>query len=262
MTTPPRRALITGASSGIGAALALRLAKRGTEVWLCARRKDKLAEQVAAIAAAGGQAHAFELDVSDVDATYEKLRALDAEVGGIDLAVANAGVGGAFVMKDVTEMPWANTRAIFDTNLLGAVATLNAFIPGMIARGHGHLVGVSSIAGSFPLPRGAAYSASKASLSLYLEAADIELRPKGVPVTVIVPGFVRTEMAMALDEPTPFLVELDRAIDLIERGIEKRARWVQFPFQYGLVAGATASLPRGLRAFAITKALSLNRKTP
>jgi short-subunit dehydrogenase len=262
MFDTPKRALITGASSGIGAALATRLAARGTEIWLCARRKDKLAENVAAIVAAGGKAHAVELDVSDADATYAKLTALDAEVGGIDLAVANAGMGGAAAMHDVATMPWKNTRALFDTNLLGAAATLNAFIPGMVARGHGHLVGVSSIAGAFPLPRGAAYSASKAGLTLYLEAMDVELRAKGVPVTTVIPAFVRTPMAEGLDEPMPFMVELDKAIDIIDSGIQRRASRVQFPFEYSFIAGASNAIPRGLRNFAIRKALSMNRKTP
>lgn len=260
MPTPPKRALITGASSGIGAALAQRLATRDTELWLCARRKDKLDEQVATIAAAGGKAHALELDVSDCDATYQRLLALDEEVGGFDLAVANAGIGGAYVMQDVATIPWENTRTIFETNLLGAVATINAFIPGMVRRGHGHIVGVSSFAGAFPLPRGAAYSASKAGLTLYLEALDIELRQKGVAVTAVIPAFVRTPMAEGLDEATPFMVELDRAIDIIDRAITGRARRAQFPFQYSLIAAASQSLPTGLRAFAITKALNSARK--
>ena len=259
MFETPKRALITGASSGMGAALAVRLGKRGVEVWLSARRKDKLEEQVATITAAGGKAHAVELDVTDADATYEKLKALDAKFG-IELAVANAGIGGSTAMQDVATMPWSDTRKVFDTNLLGAVATINAFIPGMVARGRGHIVGVSSIAGAFPLPRGAAYSASKAGFTLYLEAIAIELRALGIPVTAIVPAFVRTPMAETLDEPTPFMVELERAIDIIARAITRRARVVQFPFQYSFIAGAANAIPRGLRAFAITKALAGNRK--
>ncbi|MHB8417980.1 MAG: SDR family NAD(P)-dependent oxidoreductase [Myxococcales bacterium] len=260
MFDAPKRALITGASSGIGAALARRIARRGIEVWLCARRKDKLREQVEAIEAAGGKAHAFELDVSDAEATHEKLHELDASAGPIDLVVANAGIGGSYVMQDVAAMPWENTRTIFETNLMGAIATLNAFIPAMVARGHGQLVGMSSFASFFPLPRGAAYSASKAGLGVYLEAIDIELRPKGVPVTAIVPAFVRTPMAEELEEPMPFIVELERAIEVIDRGITRRAREIRFPFQYSIVAGAAASLPRGLRAFAIGKALDLGKK--
>jgi short-subunit dehydrogenase len=228
-------------------------------VWLCARRRAKLDEQVAAIAAAGGSGHAIELDVRDADATFSTLKALDEEVG-FDLAIANAGVGGSTVMQDVAKISWKDIRTTFDTNLLGAVATIHAVLPGMLRRGRGHLVGVSSIAGHFPLPRGAAYSASKAGLTLYLEAADIELRALGIPVTVVIPGFVRTSMLESLEEPTPFVVELERAIDIIERGITRKARRVQFPFPYTIVAGATNALPRGLRALAIQKTMTSARK--
>jgi len=156
MFDTPKRALITGASSGIGAALALRIARRGTEVWLCARRKEKLDEEVRRIEQAGGKAHAVELDVADADATHARLRRLDGEVGGIDLAIANAGIGGEYVMGDFAKMPWASTKNIFATNLLGAIATLDAFVPGMVERGHGQLVGISSLAADINLPRGAA----------------------------------------------------------------------------------------------------------
>lgn len=259
MPETPQRVLITGASSGIGAALASRLAGRGAQVWLCARRRDRLDEQLATITAAGGNAHAIELDVTDTDSTFSTLQRLDGDVQ-FDLAVANAGIGGSTVMQDVAKISWRDIRTTFDTNLLGAIATLQAFIPGMVRRGRGHLVGVSSIAGLFPLPRGAAYSASKAGLTLYLEAADIELRALGIPVTVVIPAFVRTPMLQSLEEPTPFVVELERAIDIIERGIARKARRVQFPLPYTLIAGATNALPRGLRALAIQKAMSAARK--
>lgn len=257
----PKRALITGASSGIGAALAPRLAQRGTEVWLCARRLDKLQEGVAAIEAQGGKAHALELDVSRPEATHETLRRLDAETGGIDLVIANAGVGGAYVMGDVAEMPFEHTLNIFNTNLLGAIATLSAFVPGMVQRGRGQLVGVSSVAGKFPLPRGAAYAASKAGLSLYLEAADNELRAKGVAVTTVIPAFVRTPMAEGLKEAQPFIVELERAVELIDRGIQRRSPLVQFPFVYTLVAAVSNLAPRGLRSSAIRMTLQSARRS-
>lgn len=256
MYETPKRALITGASSGIGAALAQTLARRGTEVWLCARRLDKLTEEVRGIEAAGGKAHAVELDVSDADETYKKLHYIDEKSGGMDLVIANAGVGGAYVMHDVSAMPWENTRNIFETNLLGAVATINAFIPGMLARGHGQLVGVSSMAGEFPLPRGAAYSASKAGLSLYLEAIDLELRQKGIPVTAVVPGFVKTAMAAGLDEAQPFMLELDHAVAVIDRAIQRQVPRVEFPLIYSAVAGFSKAAPRWLRARGIRMTLN------
>jgi len=261
MFDTPKRALVTGASSGIGAALAARIARRGTEVWLCARRKEKLHEEVQLIEKAGGKAHVFELDVTDVDTTHDKLRKLDHQVGGMDLVVANAGIGGEYVMGDFSKMPWTATRNIFNTNLLGAIATIDAFVPGMVERGSGHLVGISSLAADINLPRGAAYNASKAALTHYLESADIELRAKGVPVTIVHPGFVKTAMADSLREATPFLVELDRAVEIIDHAILRKARLVRFPFPLAAVTLTANALPRALRSWGVRMALTNARKS-
>jgi short-subunit dehydrogenase len=255
MFDTPKRALITGASSGIGAALALRIARRGTEVWLCARRKEKLQDEVRRIEQAGGKAHALELDVADADATHARLRRLDAEVGGIDLAIANAGIGGDYVMGDFAKMPWASIKNVFNTNLIGAIATLDAFVPGMVERGHGQLVGVSSLAADINLPRGAAYNASKAGLTHYLESADIDLRRRGVPVTIVHPGFVKTPMVDSLKEATPFLMELDEAVEIIDRAIQRKARLVRFPFPLAAVTLSANALPRALRSWGVRMAL-------
>ena len=196
MFDTPKRALITGASSGIGAALAARIARRGTEVWLCARRKDKLQDEVKLIEQAGGKAHAIELDVADADATHDKLRRLDREVGGIDLAIANAVIGGDYVMGDFAKMPWASTKNIFTTNLIGAIATLDAFVPGMVEMG-ARPAGWHLLAGAadIHLLRGAAYNASKAALTHYLEFWPTSTcDARGVPVTIVHPGFVKTAM--------------------------------------------------------------------
>jgi short-subunit dehydrogenase len=260
MFDTPKRALITGASSGIGAALAGRIARRGTEVWLCARRKEKLDEEVRLIAQAGGRAHAIELDVADADVTHEKLRQIDRDSGGIDLVIANAGIGGDYVMGDFASMPWTSIKKIFNTNLLGAIATLDAFVPGMVERGYGQLVGISSLAADINLPRGAAYNASKAALTHYLESADIELRAKGVPVTIVHPGFVRTAMADSLKEATPFLVELDDAADIIDRAIQRKARLVRFPYPLAAVTLTANALPRALRSWGVRMALNNARK--
>jgi NADP-dependent 3-hydroxy acid dehydrogenase YdfG len=148
MTTPAEttisRALVTGASGGLGAALAQHYAARGVEVWLAARRAEHLAAQVAAIRAAGGRAHALLLDVSEADTTFERLTRLDAESGGIDLVIANAGVAGARAAIPFARAAWSNTSDILRVNLLGAVASLAPFIPGMLQRGRGQLVGITA----------------------------------------------------------------------------------------------------------------------
>lgn len=245
--TQPKRALVTGASSGIGLALCKRLAARGIEVWVAARRKALLDALVDEIAAAGGKAHAVVLDVGDANATHDALLALDSEVGGIDLVVANAGLGGEPASRTVVETEWSDTRDLFQVNLLGSAATLTPFIKPMVARGHGHLVGVSSVAARLPIPRGAPYGASKAALTFWLESMDVELRALGVPVTVVEPGFVRTPMSDQLvSDPKPFLVEVDDAAAIIERGLKRRARMIRFPWVLGAISSSTNALPRAL----------------
>jgi short-subunit dehydrogenase len=247
----PRRALVTGASSGIGAALARRLAARGVEVWLAARRADALEAEVAAITKAGGRAHVLVLDVSDHAATASRLALLDEETGGIDLVVANAGGGKAELLAHTR---WTDVRATFELNLVGGANTLMAFIPGMLARGHGQLVGISSIAAELPNPRGASYGAAKAGFTYFLESADMELRPRGIPVTIVHPGFVRTPAHDKTTFPLPFIVELERAAEIIDRGIARGARLVRFPWILSFVSRFTAWLPRAIMAPLIRRA--------
>jgi short-subunit dehydrogenase len=250
MTTsqPPRRALVTGASSGIGAALARRLAARGIEVYLAARRRDRLEAEAAAIMAAGGRAHALVLDVARADETAAAVAQLDDACGGIDLVVANAGLGGKTGAQPLASSPWQDVRDLIQINLLGAVATLAPLVPRMLARGHGHLVGISSIAADVPTPRTAPYGASKAGLTFFLRAADLELRPRGIAVTIVHPGFVKTPMTDSMDEPLPFLVDVARAARIIDRAIARRRRLVRFPRPMAAAVGFGRALPMWLSA--------------
>lgn len=248
MKNEPRRALVTGASGGLGAALARRFAERGIEVWLAARRTELLDEQVAAIEAAGGRGQALTLDVSDADATVERLTELDDEVGGIDLVVANAGIAGLKAAIPLTRSSWTDVRDILQTNIVGAVATLWPFVPAMLARGHGQLVGISSLAADIPTPRVAAYGASKAGLTHFLEAADMELRPRGIAVTAVHPGFIRTPAAEGVTEPMPFILSEDDAARIIDRGISRRARMIRFPWIMGTISRMANAAPRAIMA--------------
>src|SRR5262249_49401853 len=142
------KALVTGASSGIGRALAHRLAARGMDVWLAARQVPALTALAAEI---GARAHVFPLDVAKLHETVAALARLADAEGGIGLVAANAGTGAT--PRYVSEDTWEKTRDILHTTLLGAVATLSPFIARMAARGHGHLCGISSIAADIPLPR-------------------------------------------------------------------------------------------------------------
>lgn len=257
---PPARALITGASSGLGAALARRLAARGIEVFLLARRVERLAELASAIRSAGGRAHVLALDLSQSELVFERLSALDREVG-IDLVVANGALAGPAAGIALTRASFANSSQILNTNLLGATATLSAFIPGMLERGHGHLVAVSSISARAPNPRMPVYGAAKAGLSFLLQSIDMELRPRGVAVTLIEPGFMRTEAVEGVHDWMPWMVESDRAAAIIERAIERRARLVRFPWPLVWLLRLGALLPAALVA-PLTRMLVAERQAP
>ena len=239
------RCLVTGASSGIGAALARRLAARGYEVWLAARRRDALDSEVAAIRATGGKAEAFELDISRPDEAEARVAALDAEIGGIDLVVANAGIGGG--TTPVSKLTFGAAKKVLDTNLFGSLATILPLVPRMVERRRGHIVGVSSLAAEIPLPAAADYGTSKAALSFFLESAAADLIPKGVYVTIVHPGFVKTPLTDKNKFKMPFLMDVERAAEIIERGIVGRSRIVRFPLPLSAAIASGKIMPRALR---------------
>jgi NADP-dependent 3-hydroxy acid dehydrogenase YdfG len=159
MSPPPGRArpstlLITGPSSGIGRALALEYARGGAKLVLCARRKAELEETAAAARRLGGSATCIPLDVTDVRAVGDAVERADRDLGGLDRVIANAGRGDT---KLSTQLTWDDVGPVFDVNLRGAVAALLAALPMFLARKHGHLVGISSLAGMRGLPSSAAY---------------------------------------------------------------------------------------------------------
>ena len=217
-------ALITGASSGIGATLARHLAAGGTKVVLAARREEALLELEAEITAAGGKAEIQVLDVSDPEHTEAVVRGLDERLD-FDLVIANAGVGKE---RWAGKLSWEDCRQVIMVNVCGAVATLTGAIPGMIARGHGHLVGISSVAQYRGLPRNASYSASKAFLSTFLESMRIDLHGTGVSVTDVRPGFVDTPMSASVKQK--FLeVDTDYAAKTILNAVDHRRGVLVFP---------------------------------
>lgn len=238
-----RTAWISGASSGIGAALAEKLAAQGTEVILSARRRELLDELAERIRAVGGQARVQTLDVSDAEATVRVLRRLDEEVGGIDLVIANAGVGGS---RRAAELEWEDCAPALSINVAGAAASLVALLPRMVERGRGHLVGISSLAGYRGMPASAAYSASKAFLSVFLESLRMDLRGTGVSVTDVRPGFIRTPMTEPNRFHMPFLLEVDDAAERILRGIRKKRPVIAFPRPLSTVAALAPFMPRWL----------------
>jgi short-subunit dehydrogenase len=213
---------ITGASSGIGRALALELAGRGYDLFLTARRLDAL-EQVSADIASAHPARRVEvrrLDVTD-DADAANAIAEAAEtLGRCDIVVANAGLGNS---PRVGEGGMARNRAIVETNLIGAMATIDAAVA-LFRRqgGAGQIVGISSVAGVRGLPGSASYSASKAGVTVYLEAVRAETYGEPITVTTIAPGYIDTPLNQEM-KSRPFLIDVEKGAqitaDLIERGV-------------------------------------------
>lgn len=239
MSPSIRSALITGASSGIGAALARLLAEQGTQVVLAARREPELRAQVEAIEAGGGQARYEVLDVSDPARTEARIRELDEELA-LDLVVANAGIGGPVWSG---KLEWSRVEKIIDVNVSGAIATLTGALPGMVSRGFGHLVGVSSIAGYRGLPSNAAYCASKAFLSTFLETMRLDLHGTGITVLDVRPGFVETPLTEGMGK-LPFLVGVEDAAKVISKAIARKRGVVSFPAPMAAVGYMLPSLPR------------------
>jgi short-subunit dehydrogenase len=238
-----RSALITGASSGIGRALALWFARRGTIVWAAGRRHEALDTLVEEARSTGGRVLPFALDVADTEATVRLVRTLDEECGGLDLVVANAGIS---VATDGRRLDWSDVERILQVNVLGAAATLSAALPAMVSRGRGHLVGVSSLASWRGMPRFSAYCGSKAFLSVFLEGLRVDLRRVGVRVTSIHPGYVKSEITAGREGRMTFLLETDDAADRMGRAILRGDRVFSFPWQLQLVARLVRGLPDGL----------------
>ena len=235
---------LTGSSSGIGAALALELASRGAMLGLAARRRellDQLAEQCTEI---GGTARTFAVDVTDETAVAAAAEALRSEFGQIDVLIANAGIGGND--DDTRSYKPASVKKVVDINLLGAVNAVHAVLPQMIERGSGHLVAISSLAGFRGLPKSAAYSASKAGMTAFFESVRLDVMDKGIDVTIIQPGFIKTPLTSGRHNKMPFLMELEDAIPHFIKAIEKRKKFAAFPWQLATIVRAGKFMPAWL----------------
>ncbi|WP_224249035.1 SDR family NAD(P)-dependent oxidoreductase [Hyalangium gracile] len=236
-------ALITGASSGLGRGLALWFAKRGARVFAAARRREHLQALAEEARAAGGNLEPLELDVSRTDETIARIQRIDADCGGLELVVANAGVG---LPTDGKRFNWERVKQIIDVNVTGAAATLGAVLPRMVERQRGHLVGVSSLAGFRGLPQNAAYSGSKAFFTTFLESLRVDLQGTGVRVTCIQPGFVKSEMTAPNRHPMPFLLETEDAVDRMARAITRGVPVFAFPWQTSALMKVVTAMPNPL----------------
>jgi short-subunit dehydrogenase len=238
---PGRLVFITGASSGIGQALAARFAAAGWRLALVARRAGELQAWVAAQGWAAGSASVYAADVRDLDAIAGAGRACIERQGVPDVVIANAGISVGVDTADAADL--AVIRATFETNNLGMAATFQPFVEAMASRRSGRLVGIASVAGVRGLPGHCAYCASKAGVIAYCESLRGELRPSGVRVVTIVPGYIDTPLTQGNRYSMPFLMPADAFADHAYAAIEAGASYRVIPWQMGIVARLLRALP-------------------
>ena len=249
------KVILTGASSGIGEALARLYAARGATLGLVARRAELLERLKASLAT---PCETYARDVRDLGAMRSAAEAFIARHGVPDIVIANAGVSYGTLTQ--IEEDVETFRETLEINVMGIVHTFHPFIDRMKARGNGTLAGIASVAGFRGLPGASAYSASKAAAIRYMEALRIELRRSGVKVTAVCPGFIATPMTAKNPYPMPFLIDADEAARLIARAIDARKGYAVIPWQMAIVGRVLAVLPNAIYDRLMTRAGRKPRK--
>jgi NAD(P)-dependent dehydrogenase (short-subunit alcohol dehydrogenase family) len=240
--------LITGAGSGIGRHLALTLAREGAAI----AAVDLQAEPLAALAGElSGQRHAWAVaDVTNRAAVHLAVAELGAGLGPIDVLIACAGIG---LETSALAFQGDVVASIIRVNLIGVVNSIDAVLPEMLARRHGHLVALSSLASFRGLPRMAAYCASKAGVNALMDSLRVDLKSQGIAVTTICPGWIRTPMTTAIDAPMPDMLELEDAVQRIIKAIRGRRSLFAFPRSSAFKVRLLRWLPPGMSDWLLGK---------
>jgi len=235
----PASILITGASSGIGAALAITYAAPGISLALAGRDRERLKDVRAACLAAGAQVMATVVDVMDRDRMQAWIHDADRS-RPLDLVIANAGISGGTAGDGESD---EQSRRIFDANITGVLNTVHPALAAMRRRGRGQIAIMSSVASFRGMPGAPAYSASKAAVRTYGEALRGALHADGIAVSVICPGFVRSRMTDANAFRMPMLMDADRAAGIIKRGLARNRARIAFPWPVYFAAWLAGALP-------------------
>lgn len=252
MQTPPLSTiLITGASSGIGEALALAYAAEARTLYLTGRAEDRLNLIAEACRHKGAAVETAVVDVRDLDAMTAVLESWD-DKNPVDLVIANAGISGG--SGRAAREAAAPVRDIFDTNVTGMLNTIHPLIPRMTARKRGQIALMSSMAGFRGMPNAPAYSASKVAVRAYGEALRPLLRKQGVIVSTIFPGFVKTPLTDANRFKMPFMMDAEKAARYIKNGLAAGKRHIAFPLRMLLLSRLVASLPLCIGDWILMKA--------
>lgn len=232
------KVFITGASSGIGQALAEYYAKEGAIIGLAARRQDLLNTLQDSLTT---ETMTYALDVRDAEALAGAANDFISRFGAPDIVIANAGVSAGTLTENRDDIK--TFKGVIDINLLGMVHTFQPFIESMKQAGKGSLVGIASVAGIRGLPGAGAYSASKAAVIAYLESLRVELSINGIHVTTIAPGYIKTPMTDINEYAMPFLMAPEVAAKKFAQAIAKKKRFIVIPWQMGWLARLMRFLP-------------------
>lgn len=247
--TPIKSLVISGASSGLGLALAQHYLEQGAVVGVVARRADLLQSLAVRFPQ---QVHCYALDVRDAAAMRAAAQDFITRAGVPDIVIANAGVSVGTLTEYAEDIH--AFQQVMDINVLGAVKTFQPFLAPMREAGRGKLVGIASVAGFRGLPGASAYSASKAALILYLESLRVELRSSGVGVVTICPGYIKTPMTDINPYTMPFILPPAEAARRIARVIGSGKTWAVVPWQMGLAGSVLKLLPNRVYDFLFSKA--------
>jgi len=235
------KVFITGASSGIGEALARHYSAQGAQLGLVARRADLLEKIASSLNPAPA---VYALDVRDASALRGAASDFIARFGVPDIVIANAGVSKGTLTEQQSDL--AVFQQIFDTNVMGMVNTFHPFIAPMRANAVGTLVGIASVAGFRGIPGGGAYSASKAAAIKYCESLRVELRDAGISVVTICPGYIRTPMTDVNRFKMPFIIPVEDAVVRFARAIDAKTSFTVIPWTMGIAARVFRTLPNWL----------------
>jgi short-subunit dehydrogenase len=237
--------LVTGASSGIGAALAKAYAAPATNLVLWGRDAGRLAQTARECQNLGSTVQTLQLDLRNIAEIAGHIREFD-RMSPIDIAILNAGLGGAASVRNAVESA-ERSLDVATVNFTAAIVGATAVAECMAGRRRGHIVLITSVADTIPLPMAPTYAASKAGLKMFAESLAIGLERQGIKVTVVSPGFVDTAMSRQVQAPKPFMVSAEAAAATIKRGLEQRRKHIVVPWPYGILSMAFRLLPGPLR---------------
>jgi short-subunit dehydrogenase len=252
----PRTVLITGASGAIGAALAREYAAAGRTLVLQGRNEARIEDVAHVCRERGAAVETVSLDVRDTAALSAWIDRV-ASSRPVDLAIVNAGA--IHVLEPGAVESWQDAERVLSVNVGGAIATVAALLPHMRRRGSGQVALMGSLLAWFGLPQAPAYCASKAALKVYGEALRAPLARDGIRVSVVLPGFVKSEMSDALRLPKPFMLSAEDAAARIKRGLERDEARISFPLPLAAGCWALSALPPAA-ARLVLNALGFNRR--